>query len=117
MIFFKQNLYLGETAAREKGKIIRNIRKHKLQLGVYVIALCVNGKDIFDIIPSFMLGDDSYKGRDITVIGLAKGREEAFELAGQMLLEVINKDGWIENLANAGGDPVLNADRIRSCFL
>lgn len=95
MIFFKQDLYLGRQAGKDKGKIICNIRKHKLQFGVYAIALCVNGKDIFDIIPAYMLKQDSYKGKDITVIGLAVGRDEAFDLAGQMLLEALSSSAAI----------------------
>lgn len=87
MIMFRQSLYLGEGARKDKNNIIRNIRKHKFQMGVYVISLCANHRDIFDIIPTFMLGKDDYKGRDITVLGIAQGREEAFKLAGKMILD------------------------------
>ena len=96
MIMFKQCLYLGESAGKDKNRIIRNIRRHKLQFGVYVISLCANGKDILDIIPTYMLGKDDYKGRDITVLGIASGREESFELAGKMIMDAY--------LATAGDD-------------
>ena len=96
MIMFRQGLYLGESAGKDKNRIIRNIRRHKLQFGVYVISLCANGKDILDIIPAYMLGKDDYKGRDITVLGIASGREESFELAGKMIMDAY--------LATAGDD-------------
>ncbi|MBE6018282.1 MAG: hypothetical protein E7233_11890 [Lachnospiraceae bacterium] len=93
MIFFRQDLYLGEGARKDKNIIIRNIRRHKLQFGVYVISLCANGRDILDIIPTFMLGRDDYKGRDITVLGIASGKDESFELAGKMIMDAYEATG------------------------
>ena len=98
MIVFKKNLYLGENAKKEKHKIIRNIRRHKLQFGVYVIALCVNGRDMFDLIPTYMLGTDGYKGRDITILGLAKGKEEAGEVACRMIEDAMSAQTEIHEL-------------------
>ena len=90
MITWKKDLYLGKGAEPDKWKIIRGIRRRKLQFGVYVIVLAVNGRDIFDVIPAFMLSENSYKGRDIRVLGIAVGKSEAIELAGQMILDALN---------------------------
>ena len=96
MINWSEELYLGEEAGESQKKIITNIKDHKFQMGVYVIILAVNGRDIFDIIPSYMLGADSYKGRDITILGLAKGKEESKELAQQMIMDVYSKTGGFD---------------------
>ena len=108
MIRFKGNLYLGQGAAKEKGRIIRDIRRHKLQLGVYVISLCVNGRDIFDIIPTYMLGKDDYKGRDLTVLALAKGKEEAAEVAAAMLEDAC--------AAAVSGSTDISSEQLRRYF-
>ena len=93
MIVWRRDLYLGEGARDQKWKIIHNVRKHKLQLGAYVIVLSVNGKDTFDLIPTYMLSENSYKGRDIEVLGIALGKDEACELARQMIQDVFDRTG------------------------
>lgn len=96
MIMFSRDLYLSVGVRKDKNKIIRNIRRHKLQFGVYVISLSSNGKDTFDIIPSYMLGNDSYKGNDITVLGLASGKEESMELAAKMIMDAMEATGDVD---------------------
>ena len=80
---------MGEEAREFREEIVNNIKEHKLQGGVYVIILAVNGKDIFDIIPSVMLSEDGYKGRDIKILGIAKGLIEAKELADGGVTELL----------------------------
>ena len=87
---------MGEEAREFREEIVNNIKEHKLQGGVYVIILAVNGKDIFDIIPSVMLSEDGYKGRDIKILGIAKGLIEAKELGSKMIMDVYEQTGGFE---------------------
>ena len=93
MISWYKELFVGEQAEESREKIISNICEHKFQTGIYVIFLAVNGKDIFDLVPTFMLSEDSYKGRDIIILGIAKGKEEAKELSRQMIMNVYEQTG------------------------
>ncbi len=70
--------------------------RHKLQIGVYVVVLSVNGKDLLDLIPAYMLSEKSYKGRDIRILGLAMGKDDAKELAASMIMDVYRETGGFD---------------------
>ena len=89
-------MYIGEEARKKKTKIIYNIDTRKLQFGVYVLTFAANGKDLIDIIPSFMLEKESYKGRDIVVIGLAASKDEALEVGRQIITDCYNQTGGFD---------------------
>ncbi len=93
MITWKSGLYVSETAMEDRKKILGKIRRHELQFGVFVIALAYNGKDIFDVIPSYMLSADGYKGKDIEILGIAVGKDEALSLAARMITDVYKETG------------------------
>lgn len=80
-------LYLGEAVQKEKSKIISDLEKHKLSLGVYLISLAENEKDLLDIIPAFMLFNDNYYNREY--IGIAFSKDEAFDLVKEIIDDVI----------------------------
>lgn len=86
-----RNLIFGEEAAKKKIKIIYDIDNHKIRFGVYVVILAVNKKDIFDILPSYMLFKDTYK--DCTILGVSVTKEEAYEVCAQIINEVFEKTG------------------------
>ena len=91
-----KNMYFGEEARKKKTKIIYNIDTHKLQVGVYVLTFAANGTDLIDIIPSFMLEKEGYKGRDIVVIGLAASKDEAYEVGRQIITDVYEQTGGFD---------------------
>jgi len=86
-----KNLVFGEEAAKKKSKIINDIDNHKIIFGVYVIILSVNQKDIFDILPSYMLFKDNYKNREI--VGVSVTKNEAYEVCARIINEVFEKTG------------------------
>ncbi len=93
MIFFDRKIYLGENAGPRKKNIINNIKKHRFQAGIYVISLCTNGTDIFDIIPTWMISKEGYNGKDINILGIAYGKDEAIDVVCRMILDVYEKTG------------------------
>ena len=86
-------LYLGENAKKRKRKIMHNIRFNKPQLGVYVITLPTNEKNSLDIYPSNVLLHKYYKNRDLTIVGIAEGREEALLLVERIVMDCYNETG------------------------
>ncbi len=84
-------LYFGESAAKQRVKIVHDLEHKKVNFGVFVIILSVNGKDLFDIIPGYMLQKDIY--RDAPIIGVAVTKEEAYEVCEKMILDVYARTG------------------------
>lgn len=86
-----KELYLGESARKRKNKIKHQLDREKLVPGVYVITLASNGKDLLDILPSYMLFRDSVRERE--VLGLAVTKDEAYEVCEKIILDVFEKTG------------------------
>lgn len=84
-------LYFGENAAPKRLKIVHDLENNKISFGVFVIILSVNGKDLFDIIPGYMMQKEIY--RDAPILGVAVTKEEAFELCEKMILDVYDRTG------------------------
>lgn len=93
-----KNLYIGETLVKSKDKVIKKIQRNVLQPGVYVIVLATNGKDNFRIIHSLELLQRNYLKDDLTVVGIAKGKDEAFELVRRMITDVYEETGSVQNV-------------------
>lgn len=87
------NLYLGENAEKRKRKIMGKLRLNKPQLGVYVITLPANENNSLDIYPSNILLQKYYKKRNLTVVGIAEGREEALLLVQKIVMDCYEKTG------------------------
>lgn len=88
-----KRLYVGESLTGKKHKVIKRLEKNVLQPGVYVIVLADNGKDNFRIIHSLELLQKGYPKDELTVVGIAKGKQEAFLLVGKIIQDVYDKTG------------------------
>ena len=86
-----KNLYVGKAAARKKKKIISKLDSESIALGVYVITLASNGRDVFDVFPAYMLYRDQVREREI--VGIALTREEALEVCEQIIMDVFAETG------------------------
>ncbi len=84
-----KKLYLGEAVKNNKSKIISDLEKHKLMLGVYLICIADNSKDLFDIIPAFMLFNENNFNKEY--VGVAFTKDEAFDLVKQIIDDVIKE--------------------------
>ncbi len=88
-----REFYAGEGVARKKWKIKWKISHNAGQLGVYVITLSSNPKNLLDIIPSWELMQKYYPKAGLVVVGVDKGYENAMELAGRIVMDVYRKTG------------------------
>jgi hypothetical protein len=91
-----RNLYVGESIAENSEKVKRKILRGALQVQIYVITLPSNQQNLLDIIPVREIQQKYYPKRDLYVIGLAKGREEAEQVATELLSEVYFKTGGFD---------------------
>ena len=93
--YWYNDLYVGEIASRRKCRIIRNIKKHKNQVGVYVITLPSNKDNLLDIYPSVVLNQKHFLNRRIDIIGICGSREEAFSLTTDIVFDCYNDYGSV----------------------
>lgn len=92
MIWY-EDLYVGESIVHKTNKIKWKIRMGAGQLGIYVITLASCEKNLLDIIPAQELLQKGYPKKNLYVIGLAKGYDEAIEVAASIVDEVYQRTG------------------------
>ncbi len=92
MIWYDK-LYVGESMIHKTNKVKWKIRHNAGQINIYVIALSSNPDNLLDIIPSRELLQKAYPKKNLYIVGLAKGYEEAIELAGRIVAEVYRQTG------------------------
>ena len=85
------DLYVGESIVHKTNKIKWKIRHNAGQINIYVITLASGEKNLLDIIPSHELLQ-----KQLYVIGLAKGYDEAVEVAASVIDEVYRQTGAFE---------------------
>ncbi len=92
MIWYDK-LYVGESIVHKTKKIKWKIMHNAGQIGIYVITLASNRQNLLDIIPSYELMQRGYPKRDMVIVGLAKGYDEAVEVAASIVDEVYRNTG------------------------
>lgn len=88
-----KHLYVGETAKKKRYPLISRIRYKKLQKDAYVITLPKSGNTLLDIYPSYLLLSKWYRDKDLLILGIASGKEEALETAGHIISDVYKQTG------------------------
>ncbi len=84
-------LYVSDSIA---GKNVNRIKRKTVS--VYVITFSSNRENLLDIIPSWVLMQKAYPKKNLTVIGLAKGHEEALLLVKQIVEETYRNTGSVD---------------------
>lgn len=102
---FYKNLYVGDTV-KKPGKAIKKLKRHKLQPGLYVIA-CDGDTGQLAIYHSQLLSQRYYKENPpACIVGLANGREEAFDLIERIAKEAVAATGQAQLVTYLSGvDP------------
>lgn len=93
MIAWATHLYIGDKLKKSKDQVITSMNHRKAVLGVYCITYASNPCNLFDIIEANQLLFPHYARTEVTIVGLAKGKQEALELLEKMLLEVYHQTG------------------------
>ena len=65
----------------------------KVALGVYLVTLSENPGNLLEIIPSYMLIQKSYYAKCPEIIGMAKGKDEATDLAVDIVKNIYGETG------------------------
>ena len=91
-----ENLYVGSSIAHKTEKIKWKIRHNAGQIDIYVITLASNPQNLLDVIRAQELMQKAYPKKELFIIGLARGYDEALELVKQIVDEVYQRTGGFD---------------------
>lgn len=84
-IWYK-NLYFGEKAAKHKEALVRRLKKGKCRPDIFLLTLPESKEqNILDIYRAIEFKQKYYDGRTKYVVGIAKGKDEAFEIVTELI--------------------------------
>lgn len=95
MIWYRK-LYLGSGLLEKKEKLIRKIECNAGTVGLYVITLAANERDLLDIFSTDILLQPVMHGHCPMIVGLAKGYDAAVKLATDIVMEVYEHTGGFD---------------------
>ncbi len=102
MLTWHVHLYVGEKARKQVRRTMGRINRKKPTPGVYLLTLPHNRKNVMEIVSTSVLLQEPAHMRCPQVIGIARGREEAFAL-----MQRIIKDTYV-NTGNFQVEAYLN---------
>ena len=86
MAILSDKIYYSENIKeRKRAKILGKLEKGKGQRNIFCIVSPANPETLFDIVASKELSKDFYMHPEVKIAGVAKGKDEAEELAGKMI--------------------------------
>ena len=89
-------LYVGESISGKENRFKWKIEHNRLTLSIYVIAFASNPDNLLDLIPAKELLQPGYPKKELHIIGLAKGYEEAVDQTVRIIDEVYKKTGTVD---------------------
>jgi len=84
MYVFKELITDDECESKKNG-ILRKIRMNAGMMDIYLVCLSKN-EDYFDIIDCSNLKQKGYPKKELCILGIAKGKESAIELASRLVV-------------------------------
>ena len=90
------NLFLGKKAAKKAARMKWKINHNAGMISAYVITVASHPDNLKDIIPSRELLQKGYPKKDMIIIGLADGYEEALEVVQQIVQETYDQTGGMD---------------------
>ena len=88
-----ENLYLTETTAKKKDRIIRKANRGIGMFRIYFVTLASNEENLFDIFHAAHLKQPAFYQQNPFVVGIASGYEEAVELVEKMVEDIYRETG------------------------
>lgn len=89
---WQTNYYVGE-GIKNPADIKEKIDAGKMTFRIYLVTLSDNPGNLLEIIPAAMLLQKSYYAICPEIVGMAKGREEAMEMAADIVREIYETTG------------------------
>ena len=80
----RRNQRRGKSTEEDSGRVA---------FGVYLVTLSENPGNLLEIVPSYMLIQKSYYARCPEIVGMAKGKDEAIDLAVDIVKNIYGETG------------------------
>lgn len=95
MLKWQKDYYVG-GGVKNPEKVKQKIDAGRVTLGIYLITLSDNPGNLLEIIPAAMLLQKSYYAICPEIIGMAKGKDNAIDLASAIVKEIYAATGAFE---------------------
>ncbi|MDO4337593.1 MAG: hypothetical protein Q4C91_05825 [Eubacteriales bacterium] len=92
MLKWQENYYVGEGIKNPEA-IRRKIDQGKMAPGIYLLTLSPNPDNLMEILPAITLIQDAAYRLCPDIIGMARGKDEAIQLAADVLMEAYRRTG------------------------
>lgn len=92
MLKWQENYYVGEGIKKPEN-VRQKIDQGKMAPGVYLLTLSPNPDNLMEILPAITLVQDTAYRLCPDIIGMAKGKDEAIQLATDILMEAYRQTG------------------------
>ncbi len=93
MVTISKNVRVTEERGTEKRSMLREVNKCRSKLSSLYCIVCATPREgVLEIIPLHIMALEK-KSRELFVVGIAHGREEALALLQSILTEVYEKTG------------------------
>lgn len=100
---FFHNMYVSEALASRTDELILKIKQNIVTPNIYVITFASNPKNLLDIVLTRELLQPAYPKEDVKIIGLARGKKDAFALVEHIIGETYEKTGQFDVRAYLAG--------------
>ncbi len=93
-------LFFGESLSEDwkRRKVLFKLVNRISQKDIYVISMYENDKNLFRIFAADFLLKKSYLRKNIKIVGVATGKEEAFKLLETIINQIYLVDGHLNNI-------------------
>ncbi|MCM1105793.1 MAG: hypothetical protein NC355_02505 [Blautia sp.] len=91
-----RDLYVSESIGDKANRIKWRIDHNAGTVRVYLIAFASNPDNLLDIIPAWNLMQRGYPKREVKVIGMAKGYDDALALVRDIIDETYRNTGGVD---------------------
>ena len=93
MISWTEGFFIGDKIRKKKNSVISSIKNGEVTFDVYCIIIASHKDNLFDIVDANELLFPFYQSMEVRIVGLAKGRREAYQLVERMILEIYRNTG------------------------
>lgn len=88
-----RKLYVGKTAKKDRYRIVGKVKWKHPQKDAYLITLAANAANLLDIYPANTMLWHYFRKKELMIVGIARGYEEAVRLACDIVSEVYSDTG------------------------
>ena len=93
MITIHELLYLDDDIKDRMDEIEEAVRENRILPDIYYVALSSNQNEQLDIFSGFMFYMERKHREDLVIVGLAQGKDAAYELVQQMAADTYAQTG------------------------